>query len=165
MGFPICPAPRPRCLQNPTQYSRKAEGQSPGRPKVERGLDQNVQLSEFLLCGRKWPLAFPKDGGSPWHASQFWFPRMCPSYSIFFSLLILGRTRASSAAASSPSRFQDSLQGRGPKVSGRKTGRSRGRDTVASAERWGPRRLPWRCEKGHLIGCLCTRPEDFSGWR
>lgn len=44
--------------------------------------------------------------------TPFWLPHMCPSYSILFSRPICGRTRASSAAASSPSRFQDSLQGR-----------------------------------------------------
>lgn len=72
-------------------------------------------------------------------------PRLCPSYSTLFSRPIRGSTRASSAAASSPSRFQDSLQGRGPKVSGKRAARWRGEDTEAGGERWGPPGGWWCC--------------------
>lgn len=64
----------------------------------------------------QWPLGFPQEGGPPSALpTPFWLPGMCPSYSTLFSRPIRDRTRASSAAASSPSRFQDSLQGRGPR--------------------------------------------------
>lgn len=95
---------------------------------------------------------------------SFWFPRRCPSYSILFSRPICGRTRASSAAASSPSTFQDNLQGRGPKVSGRRTGRPRGRDKASGGEAWWPTmggavtQVP---ERPRWSACVAS-PKDFG---
>ena len=123
-------------------------------------MDRSEQVQEgFLGVGglSQWPLGFPQDTGPPLALpTPFWLLQMCPSYSTLFSRPIRGRTRASSAAASSPSRFQDSLQGRGANVSGRRAVR------VETGGRWGGLGATGI---GECHGVLRAPPEDFTRHR
>ena len=105
-------------------------------------------MASWLSPGHRAPFCPP---------TPFWLPQMCPSYSTLFSWPICGRTRASSAAASSPSRFQDSLQGREGAQSQRQE--SSGGETRWQVGRAGGIAPPvWVPD-----GVLCAFPEDSTG--
>lgn len=116
---------------NIQQSSGKAEDWDPGELMDEVGKSRRASwrqgpdpVASWLSPGHRAPFGPP---------TPFWLPQMCPSYSTLFSWPICGRTRASSAAASSPSRFQDSLQGREGSQSQRQES-SEGGDKVAGGE-------------------------------
>ena len=140
---------------NIQQSSGKAEDWDTGELMDKVGKSRRASwrqgpdpVASWLSPGHRVPFGPP---------TPFWLPYMCPSYSILFSRPICGRTRASSAAASSPSRFQDSLQGREGSESQQQKSRK-------GETRWqwgglgGAVQAPQRCLMGTCVPSLKTVP-------
>lgn len=140
---------------NIQQSSGKAEDWDPGELMDKVGKSRRASwrqgpdpVTSWLSPGHRAPFGPP---------IPFWLPQMCPSYSTLFSRPICGRTRASSAAASSPSRFQESLQGREGSKSQQQESRER-----ETRWQWGGLgaavQAPERCLMGTCVPSLKTVP-------